>query len=447
MDNKTIYALSTVLGKSGVAIIRISGKEALQVVRLMTNLNPNNIKARYAYFTDLKDLIKSQTLDKCLLLYFKAPNSFTGEDIVELQIHGSRAVISSVLNNLSRIPEFRMAEPGEYSKRAFYNQKMDLTEAEGLADLIDAETEAQQKYALRQMEGSLKNLYDDWRTQLVTIMAHLEAYIDFPDEEIPESVVNSLNNTVFKLREAIRKHLSGDTIGERLREGFRVVIVGRPNAGKSSLLNTFAQRDVVIVSDIAGTTRDAVDIHLDLNGYPVIITDTAGIRETEEAIEKQGVEIAYRKINDADLLICLFDASLDTVQAFDNIAKTYGYKMVYVANKVDNLTSEQCSNIKKQDILLVSAKYHQGIDLLLQKITKVIEDKFTSNSNLLITRARYREALSQALQSLDLFDLDKEIELSAEDIRLAAREIGKITGRIEIDEILDKIFGSFCIGK
>ncbi len=447
MDNKTIYALSTVLGKSGVAIIRISGKEALQVVRLMTNLNPNNIKARYAYFTDLKDLIKSQTLDKCLLLYFKAPNSFTGEDIVELQIHGSRAVISSVLNNLSRIPEFRMAEPGEYSKRAFYNQKMDLTEAEGLADLIDAETEAQQKYALRQMEGSLKNLYDDWRTQLVTIMAHLEAYIDFPDEEIPESVVNSLNNTVFKLRKAIRKHLSGDTIGERLREGFRVVIVGRPNAGKSSLLNAFAQRDVVIVSDIAGTTRDAVDIHLDLNGYPVIITDTAGIRETEEAIEKQGVEIAYRKINDADLLICLFDASLDTVQAFDNIAKTYGYKMVYVANKVDNLTSEQCSNIKKQDILLVSAKYHQGIDLLLQKITKVIEDKFTSNSNLLITRARYREALSQALQSLDLFDLDKEIELSAEDIRLAAREIGKITGRIEIDEILDKIFGSFCIGK
>lgn len=447
MDNKTIYALSTVLGKSGVAIIRISGKEALQVVRLMTNLNPDNIKARYAYFTDLKDLIKSQTLDKCLLLYFKAPNSFTGEDIVELQIHGSRAVISSVLNNLSRIPEFRMAEPGEYSKRAFYNQKMDLTEAEGLADLIDAETEAQQKYALRQMEGSLKNLYDDWRTQLVTIMAHLEAYIDFPEEEIPESVVNSLNNTVFKLREAIRKHLSGDTIGERLREGFRVVIVGRPNAGKSSLLNTFAQRDVVIVSDIAGTTRDAVDIHLDLNGYPVIITDTAGIRETEEAIEKQGVEIAYRKINDADLLICLFDASQDTVQVFDNIAKTYGDKMVYVANKVDNLTSEQCSNIKKQDILLISAKYHQGIDLLLQKITKVIEDKFTSNSNLLITRARYREALSQALQSLDLFDLDKEIELSAEDIRLAAREIGKITGRIEIDEILDKIFGSFCIGK
>ncbi len=447
MDNKTIYALSTVLGKSGVAIIRISGKEALQVVRLMTNLNPNNIKARYAYFTDLKDLIKSQTLDKCLLLYFKAPNSFTGEDIVELQIHGSRAVISSVLNNLSRIPEFRMAEPGEYSKRAFYNQKMDLTEAEGLADLIDAETEAQQKYALRQMEGSLKNLYDDWRTQLVTIMAHLEAYIDFPEEEIPESVVNSLNNTVFKLREAIRKHLSGDTIGERLREGFRVVIVGRPNAGKSSLLNTFAQRDVVIVSDIAGTTRDAVDVHLDLNGYPVIITDTAGIRETEEAIEKQGVEIAYRKINDADLLICLFDASQDTVQVFDNIAKTYGDKMVYVANKVDNLTSEQCSNIKKQDILLISAKYHQGIDLLLQKITKVIEDKFTSNSNLLITRARYREALSQALQSLDLFDLDKEIELSAEDIRLAAREIGKITGRIEIDEILDKIFGSFCIGK
>lgn len=447
MDNKTIYALSTVFGKSGVAVIRISGSEALQVVRQMTNLNPENIKARYAYFTDLKDLTKTRTLDKCLLLYFKAPNSFTGEDIVELQTHGSRAVISGVLDNLSRLPGFRMAEPGEYSKRAFYNQKMDLTEAEGLADLIDAETEAQQKYALRQMEGNLKNLYDDWREQLVKIMAHLEAYIDFPDEEIPEIVVSSLNNTVFKLREAIRKHLSADNIGERLREGFRVVIVGRPNAGKSSLLNAIAQRDVVIVSDIAGTTRDAVDIHLDLNGYPVIITDTAGIRETEEAIEKQGVEIAYKKINDADLLVCLFDASQDTVQVFDTVAKTFNDKMIYVANKADNLTPEQCSDIQKQNILLISAKHHQGIDLLLQKITKVIADKFTANSNLLITRARYREALSQALESLNLFNLNKEIELSAEDIRLAAREIGKITGRIEIDEVLDKIFGSFCIGK
>ena len=447
MSDKTIYALSTVLGKSGVAVIRISGSKAFDVVRLMTSLKTDEIKLRYAYFVKLKDIAGQQILDKCLLLYFKAPKSFTGEDIIELHTHGSRAVISAVLNNLSRIPDFRMAEPGEFSKRAFYNQKMDLTEAEGLADLIDAETEAQQKYALRQMEGNLKNLYEDWREKLVNIMAHLEAYIDFPDEEIPENIVSEMNNTVFKLKNEIKEHLSSDNIGERLREGFRVVIVGRPNAGKSSLLNAIAKRDVVIVSDIAGTTRDAIDVHLDLNGYPVIITDTAGIRETEEAIERQGVEIAYRKIEDADLLLCLYDASQDTVQVFEKIEKTFKNKMIYIANKSDNLTKEQCSEIKKQGITLISVKQQQGIDIVLNKISAVINDKFTSNSNLLITRARYREALNEALRSLDLFNLNKEIELSAEDIRLAAREIGKITGRIEVDEILDKIFGSFCIGK
>ena len=447
MDDKTIYALSTVLGKSGVAVIRISGNKALNVVRQMTRLDISRLKPRYAYFVDLKSLSGVDTLDKCLLLYFKAPNSFTGEDIVELHTHGSRAVISSVLDNLSHISEFRMAEAGEFSKRAFYNHKMDLTEAEGLADLIDAETQAQQKYALRQMEGSLKNLYEEWREQLVNIMAHLEAYIDFPDEDIPESVVSDINNTVFKLRQSIHHHLSADNIGERLREGFRVVIIGRPNAGKSSLLNAIAKRNVVIVSDIAGTTRDAIDIHLDLHGYPVIITDTAGIRETEEGIERQGVEIAYQKIQDADLLLCLYDASQDSVQVFENIAKTFKNKMLYIANKSDYLSPRQCSQLLAEGNLVISAKHQQGIDTLLDCIGNIIGDKFTSNSNILITRARYREALSAALSSLKLFNLDKEIELSAEDIRLAAREIGKITGRIEVDEVLDKIFGSFCIGK
>ena len=447
MDNKTIYALSTVLGKSGVAVIRISGSKALDVVRQMTKLDTSKLKARYAYFLDLKSLSGVDTLDKCLLLYFKGPNSFTGEDIIELHTHGSRAVISSVLNNLSRIPDFRMAEAGEFSKRAFYNHKMDLTEAEGLADLIDAETQAQQKYALRQMEGSLKNLYEEWREQLVNIMAHLEAYIDFPDEEIPETVVADINNTVFKLKSAINQHLSSDNIGERLREGFRVVIVGRPNAGKSSLLNAIAQRDVVIVSDIEGTTRDAIDIHLDVKGYPVTITDTAGIRETEEAIEKQGVEIALQKIKDADLLLCLYDAQNDTPDVFANIAKEFAEKMIYVANKQDKLTNAQIKQIKDKNITLISAKSHDGVDKIMNKIAEIIDDMFTENSSLLITRTRYREALSEALNALNMFSLDKEIELSAEDIRLAARELGKITGRIEVDEILDKIFGSFCIGK
>lgn len=447
MDNQTIYALSTVMGKSGVAVIRVSGAEARETIYRMTDIDIGRLKPRYAYFANLYSVPERQLLDKCLLLYFKAPFSFTGEDIVELQIHGSRAVISGVISSLAQIPGFRLAEPGEFSKRAFYNGKMDLTQAEGLADLIDAETAEQQKYAMRQMEGGLKNLYESWRDELLTVMPHLEAYIDFPDENIPQDTVFKLENNVFKLCEAISAHLSGDKIGERLREGFRVVIVGPPNAGKSSLLNAVVNREAAIVSNIAGTTRDAVDVHLDLKGYPVMFTDTAGLREVEDAIEKRGIEIAYHKIAEADLVICLFDASQDTVHLFDNLQKTISDKMLLVANKADKLSAEQIDELKRRNCLIIAAKQRQGLDLLLAEITKQIENKFTANSDVLITRARYREALQETLETLRQFSLDKEIELAAEDIRLAARGLGKITGRIEVDDILDKIFGSFCIGK
>ena len=447
MDTKTKYALSTVYGKSGVAIIRISGDNALDAVRLMTDINISSIKARYAYFTNLKSYPQGDLLDKCLLLYFKGPNSFNGEDIVEFQIHGSKAIISGVLDSLSHINNFRLAEAGEFSKRAFYNGKMDLTEAEGLADLIDAETSEQQKYAIRQMDGELKNLYSDWRSELVKILAHIEAFIDFPDEDIPSSIIENMKNTVFKVENSIIEHLSSDNIGERLREGFRVVIVGPPNAGKSSLLNAIAKRDAVIVSDIEGTTRDAIDIHLDLNGYPVMFTDTAGLREAEEEIERKGIEIAYDKIKTSDLVICLFDALKDSVQIFDNSINSFKNNTLIVANKCDKLTSEQCSILEKQGCIIVSAKDKQGIDVLLNKIFEQIKNRFTSNSNLLITRKRYREALQNVVDNLQNFGFDKEIELTAEDVRLAARSLGKITGQVEIDEILDRIFGDFCIGK
>lgn len=367
MTAETIYALSTVYGKSGVAVIRISGPSALQAVTRMTDIDVSGIKPRYAYFSKISDIDSRETLDQSLVLYFKGPYSFTGEDIVEFQTHGSKAVISSLMENLSRLPDFRLAEPGEYSRRAFYNGKMDLTEAEGLADLIDSETTEQQKYAMRQMEGGLKNLYEDWRTRLVKILAHLEAFIDFPDEDIPSSVMSDMKNTVFKLEDEINQHLNGDSIGERLREGFRVVIIGSPNAGKSSLLNAIVKRDAVIVSDIAGTTRDAIDIHLDLNGYPVMFTDTAGLRETGEEIEKKGIDIAYSKIHDADLVICLFDASLDNVQVFDKIRNSFKNRALFVANKSDKLSPEQCSNLKKSGCLVISAKYKDGVDELLQK--------------------------------------------------------------------------------
>ena len=447
MDNKTIYALSTVYGKSGVAVIRISGTDALQTILKMTNLNTLYLKPRYAYFTKIFDSVSHQPIDNSLLLYFKAPHSFTGEDTVEIQCHGSKAVLSAILNSLSRLPDYRLAEPGEFSRRAFYNQKMDLTQAEGLADLIDAETSAQQKYALRQMEGGLKNLYDGWRDELLNVYAYLEAYIDFPEEDIPDNIKESNLNTVFKLIKAIDEHLNTANYGERLREGFRIVIAGPANAGKSSLLNAIVKRNAVIVSDVAGTTRDAIDVNLDIKGYPVIFTDTAGIRSSDNPIEQQGIEIAFEKIRQADMVLAMFDASTDTPEIFTEIEKESKNKMLYIANKSDKLTFEQCSNLEKQGCFLISAKFNHGLPELMDKIAEHIGNNFTADSNLLITRKRYCEALQECLENLRRFNFDKEIELSAEDIRLAARALGKITGRIEVEEILDKIFGTFCIGK
>lgn len=446
MSGKTIYALSTVNGKSGVAVVRISGDNSIDVIKSMTDLTVSSIESRKAYFINLKHSVTSNVLDKCLLIYFKSPYSFTGEDIIELQIHGSQAVIKSVLDSLSCLDNYRLAEPGEFSKRAFYNGKMDLTEAEGLADLIDAETEEQQKYALRQMDGVLRNVYDDWRERLLTIQSYLEAYIDFPEEEIPDSIVDGLLNDVFKLKTEIKQHLDGDNIGERLKDGFKVVIVGPPNAGKSSLLNAIVKRDAAIVSSTEGTTRDAIDVYLNLKGYPVIFTDTAGLRETEEEIEKLGIEIALNKASFADIVICLVDGKDKDSNVFDDI-KEKSSNLIFVANKSDSLTSSEIANWESKGYQIISAKQNSGIVGLLDSISDKIKDKFSSSSSLIITRARYKEFLIESFNNLDMFNLDKNIEFAAEDVRLASRALGKITGQIEINEILDKIFGDFCIGK
>ena len=437
----TIYALSTVFGKSGVAVIRISGNEVLSIISKITSINVNSIKPRYAYFTDIINPTTKEILDKSLVLYFKAPHSFTGEDILEIQCHGSKAVLNSVLNVLSSLEGVRLAEPGEFSKRAFYNNKMDLTEAEGLADLIDAETSEQQKYAIRQLSGNLKNLYSSWRQDLVKTLSYLEAFIDFPEEDIPENLYNDILNTVFKVKKNITLHLNGNNVNERLKNGFNIVITGATNAGKSSLINTLTKRNAVIVSDIAGTTRDAIDINLDIKGYPVVITDTAGIRETDNPIEKQGIEIAKEKIETADIIINLYDATNSTHDDALDTSKT-----IYVANKIDKLDEHNIKNIPSNH-LKISAKQNIGVDELVEKILEIIKNNFANSSNYLITRERYRIALEDCLEHLNTFSLDKEIELSAEDIRLACRSIGKITGYVEVDEILDNIFGSFCIGK
>ena len=448
MDNRTIFALSTVYGKSGVAVIRISGKDAIKAVEQLSDINIDNIRPRYAYFTKIYEIGKIDTIDNALLLYFKAPHSFNGEDIIEIQSHGSKAVITQILDNLGKIKGFRMAEPGEFSKRAFYNGKMDLTQAEGLADLIDAETKEQQRYAVRQMEGNLRNLYTSWRESLVKVLAHLEAYIDFPDENIPDDVCIKLLNTVFKVEKEIEEHLSDNKNSERIRDGFKIVIIGRPNAGKSSLINAIVKRDAVIVSDIAGTTRDAIDLHFDLGGYPLIITDTAGLRDkTNDIIEAKGIEIARKKIKDADLIFALYDAQIEDKSVFADIIKESENDVLYIANKCDKLTNEQCSNIKKTADAAISAKNNLGIDNLLSKTLCYIKQNFSVGNSAIITRQRYREALVEAVENLKQFNLDKDIELAAEDIRMAVRAIGKITGKVEVEEILDKIFGDFCIGK
>lgn len=443
MDNKTIYALSTAWGKSGVAVIRISGANALDVISKMTPLETVSLKPRYAYVTSVLNTVSHETIDKAVVLYFKAPHSFTGEDCVEIQCHGSKAVVYAVLETLSSLPDFRLAEAGEFSKRAFYNGKMDLTEAEGLADLIDAETKAQHKTALNQMEGGLKTLYDRWRDELLTVLAYLEAYIDFPDEDIPESKKESILNTVFKLIKEIDEHLKTSKYGERLREGFRVVIAGPANAGKSSLLNLLAGRHAAIVSNIEGTTRDALDIYTDIGGFPVIFTDTAGLRETTDKVEKKGVKITKEKISKADLVLALFDATKQIPPMF---LTTPNKKTLLIGNKADKISFKHRSNLEKK-CRLISVKTGEGIETLLQEISKKVETSFDVPTSAPLTRLRYKEALKGCVQNLKTFSFEKEIELSAEDIRLAIRELGKITGRVEVDEILDKIFGAFCIGK
>ena len=446
MDNKTIYALSTIFGKSGIAVLRISGKDAFSVIEKMTSVDIKNFVSRKMYHTPLFNPVSRETLDNCLIVGFKAPHSFTGEDTVEINCHGSKAVIRSVIDALSVLPSFRMAEPGEFSRRAFYNGKMDLTEADGLADLIDAETSLQQKIALKQMGGVLLNLYDSWRNKLVDILSYIEAYIDFPDENIPENTVFKIENSVSGLVEEINNHLRANNINERLRDGFKVVIAGPTNAGKSSLINAITKRNVAIVSDIAGTTRDVIDAYIDLNGIPIILSDTAGLRDSADEIEKIGIKIAQEKITEADYKIFMFDASADKPDIFKNYADNSG-NYVLVANKADKISDAEKQDLLKQGCLPISAKNNENVTAVTDKISAYFKGIISDNSSEIITRRRYKEALEECIENLQRFNLQKEIELSAEDIRLACRAIGKITGRVEVDEILDKIFSSFCIGK
>ncbi|MBQ8347637.1 MAG: tRNA uridine-5-carboxymethylaminomethyl(34) synthesis GTPase MnmE [Alphaproteobacteria bacterium] len=434
--NGTIFAPATASGKAGVAVIRVSGPQALEAVKKMTAIKTP--VPRKAMFSEIHTP-DGTAVDNGLVLYFPCPNSFTGEDVVEFQTHGGRAIISAVLSGLAQIGGFRPAGRGEFTRRAVENGKMDLTAAEGLADLVDAETEQQRKQALRQMGGALAKIYEDWHDRLLHVLAWMEAYIDFPEEEIPEDVSADVRGKIAGLMSEIQVHLNDGRRGEKLRDGFQIAIIGAPNAGKSSLMNRLAQRDVAIVSSAAGTTRDIIEVRLDINGYPVIVADTAGLRDTDEEIEAEGVRRAKARAEEADLVLWLSDA----LKGKNNTEteKIDSEKIFRIMNKADQTEPQNDGNI------WISAKTGQGIDVLLDRIGRFVEEKMALREEPSLTRLRHRKALEECLQCLNSSLKAPEIELMTEDLRMAMRSLGKITGQVQVEELLDVIFKDFCIGK
>ena len=437
----TIFAMATARGRAGVAVLRLSGPLAGGIAERLTGPLP---QARKASLRKIYDNNKDQ-IDQGLLLWFPAPYSFTGEPVAEFHLHGGRAVIERMLAVLSTIPGARAAEPGEFTRRAFENGKLDLTEVEGLADLVAAETEAQRRQALRQMEGGLGALYEGWRARLLQVLAQLEAQIDFSDEELPEGMDAAAFVTISELSAEIQQHLADGRRGEILRQGFRVAILGAPNAGKSSLLNALTQRDAAIVTPEAGTTRDVIEVHLDLGGYLVTISDTAGLRGTGDVIEAEGVRRAEAAARQADLRLLVFDAGnwpeLD--------ARTLHWRdpaALCVLNKMDLLPINKGFS---EGFIPISALTGAGVEALVQHIQDEVSARLAGGETQGLTRQRHRRELGICLENLTnaLNNKHKSLELLAEDVRLAMRALGRITGRAGVEQMLDVLFGEFCIGK
>jgi tRNA modification GTPase len=435
---ETIFALASGGIRAGVAVVRVSGPAARTGFEKLTG--KKNPKPRYAYYTALKDPQTAVLLDRAVAFYFEDPASFTGEDVVEYHLHGGKSVIDGVLSALGKIDGCRMAEPGEFTKRAFENDKMDLTEAEAIADLIAAETEAQRLLALDQLGGTLAKLYQGWTDRLAGILAYQEAEIEFPDDDLPEGLASTLAPKVGALQNEIAAHLNDHRRGEMLRSGMMIAIIGAPNAGKSSLLNALAARDAAIVSEEAGTTRDIIEVHLDLGGYPVILADTAGLRETEQGIEAEGIKRAHALAARADLKIALFDGTCEapddaTMQMVDNHTLT-------VISKADQ------GVVLPVDGYPVSVVTGQGMEDFLKALTSRVRDTLAGDRDTPpLTRQRHRAALEEAFLALQRTLKADLPELAAEDMRLALRALGRITGRVHVEELLDKIFRDFCIGK
>ncbi|UEM21008.1 tRNA uridine-5-carboxymethylaminomethyl(34) synthesis GTPase MnmE [Skermanella mucosa] len=439
----TIFAPATAPGRGGVAIVRVSGPRAGVALTILT---ARPLPApRTATVVRLADPRSGEFLDQGVVLWFPGPRSFTGEDVAEFHVHGGRAVVAGLIDSLSALQDFRIAEPGEFSRRGFENGKFDLTAAEAIADLVDAETSAQRRQALRQMEGELGRLYEDWRRRLTHALAHLEADIDFPDEDLPEGVSDQVRPVLESLITGLRAHLDDKRRGERLRDGIHIAILGAPNAGKSSLLNALARREAAIVSERAGTTRDVVEVHLDLGGYPVVLADTAGLREAADEIESEGIRRALARAAQADLKLAVFDAtSLPDLDA--QTLEIVDEDTLVVLNKSDRVASPEMT-VGGRATLAVSAVTGSGLAELLEKLTAGVARRFEAPGVPALTRARHRSALEECVASLERALSAPLPELAAEDVRIAIRALGRITGRVDVEDLLDVIFRDFCIGK
>ena len=442
----TIYALSTGPGISGVAIIRVSGPDTSEVIKKLTQKNPP--EKRKATLRKINKINTSELIDEGIILWFRGPESYTGEDMVEFHIHGSKAVIDALHASISEVKNCRLAEAGEFTKLAFQNGKINLLQAESIADLISAETEIQRQQAIQIMNGKSADKFNQLREKLLKVLSHIEAKIDFPDDDLPEDILESIKKKSNEVLSDIKKILEDQRVGERIREGFKIAIIGPTNAGKSSLLNHLSNRDVAIVSEIAGTTRDVIETHLNVEGYPVVLSDTAGIRESINEIEKKGIKLALKKAEDADLKLILIDAnSVD----FSGVLKgLMDENAILVVNKSDLLKKDLNSEIKNLNHILVSVKNNLNIDGLIQKIKDKLKNKFITSNDILITRERHRQHLEQSLDHLQKFhekNQAKDFDKAAEDLRLATRHLGMIVGKVDVEEILGSIFNDFCIGK
>lgn len=453
-EQQTVFALSSGRPPTAIAIVRVSGAQAGQALQAMTGHLP---AARVATRVLLRDE-RGEALDDAVVLWFPAPASATGEDVAEFHVHGGRAILAAVFATLSSLAGMRAAEPGEFTRRAFENGKLDLTEAEGLDDLIHADTEMQRRHALRQLKGMLGDKARDWRQRIIEACALIEAGIDFSDEgDVPKELIAPVMQRVKALLAEIEEVLAAQGRSERLRDGFVVAIAGTPNVGKSTLMNQLARREVAIVSPHAGTTRDIIEVQLDLDGYPVTVIDTAGIRETEDPVEQEGVRRARARAAEADLVLWLLDQENAAQEIF---AVQGGAPLWLVRNKVDldakntaekpcgRVEANQCSNWGKP-FFGISAARGDGVPELIAALVEAAQVHFAAGDGALISRERHRILLQDAAallrRGMGLVGLGEE--LVAEELRAAAQALGRLLGRVDVEDILDMIFREFCVGK